>query len=122
MEDEIEQPSHCWVRRTLYKHGRDSETSTQLLHFEDPDDEAAIVEAFLGILVDYGEELGLEEFSPIHMDVGRWVIESEEGFSVVEIDPGWTEEQVDAMDAAMTTELDSKVWGGIFTKDLPSER
>jgi hypothetical protein len=128
MEDEPELddlrdliPSHCWVKRTLYKKGEDSVTNNQLLHFEDGGDETAIVKAFVGILIDYGKELGLTIFAPIHMDVGRWVIESEEGFSVIEIDPGWTEEQFDAMDEETATQLDASVWGSIFNTKLPDE-
>lgn len=114
VEEDIELPAHAWVKRTLYLNGRDSEISNQALHFEsldDPEVQSLIIET----LVEFGHELGIyKDFAPTHVCEGRWVIESDSGFSVIEIDAAFSEDQVRRMEEGAAIELDLKVWGGIF--------
>lgn len=108
-------PSHCWIKRTLFLKGHDSEISNQVIHFPDPADDSSLAKIFVDVLIEFGKELDLHEIEPHRMDVGRYVIESEKGFSVIEIDPAWTEEQIEQMEAMDSSpQIDMKVWGDIF--------
>lgn len=108
-------PTHCWVKRTLYLKGQDSQVSNQVIEFEEPQDEASMAKAFVEILSEFGNELELGDFSPVRMDVGRYIIKSHAGFSVVELDPAWTQEQIEQMEEAAAPDLDMQVWGEVFT-------
>lgn len=110
-------PTHVWVKRTLYPNGKDSSISNSVIEFEDPLSDESMAKAFIEILREFGNELELADFSPIRMDVGRYIIRSHAGFSVVELDPAWTQEEVEQMEAAAAPELDLKVWGEIFTTE-----
>lgn len=122
MEEEL-RPTHAWVSRTLYLKGQDSKTSHHVLHFEDPDDEPAMSRLVLELLEEFGRELSLGDYSPIQMDIGRYFIRSHTGFSVVEVDPAWTQEQIDQMEEEPGVDVDMTTWGSIFTReDLPNER
>lgn len=104
-------PTHCWITRTLYLKGNDAATSHQIIHFEDTSDEG-MARAFMDALVEFGQELSLGDYHPVRMDAGRYVIQSQTGFSVVEIDPAWTQAELDLLENA--PKLDLNVWGGIL--------
>lgn len=108
-------PTHCWVKRSLYLNGKDAVVSNTVIEFEDPLDDESMANAFVEILTEYGNELDLGDFTPVRMDTGRYLIKSHTGFSLVEIDPAWTEEQIEQMEAAVAPQLDMKTWGSIFS-------
>jgi hypothetical protein len=114
--------SHAWVTRTLYLNGQESKLGHYILHFEDPDDDSAMQKVVLELLVEFGQELSLGDYSPIQMDLGRYFIKSHAGFSVVEVAPCWTQEQIDQMDEEPAVDVDMAVWGSLFVReDLPHE-
>jgi hypothetical protein len=110
-------PTHVWIKRTLFLKGKDASISNTVVEFGDPLSEASMAKAFIEILQEFGNELELADFSPVRMDTGRYIIQSHAGFSVVELDPAWTQQQVEEMENAAAPALDWKVWGDVFTKE-----
>lgn len=121
MDEEL-RPSHAWVTRTLYLNGQDSSVAHHVLHFEDNNDDAKMQAIVLELLVEFGQELSLGDYSPIQLDLGRYIIKSATGFSIVEVDPAWTQEQIDSMEEEPAVEVDWGTWGSLFSReDLPNE-
>lgn len=122
--------THAWIQRNHFPRGGDSSINHYILHFDKPPSVQELLVSMAEILKEFFEELGIEFgigmriLEPLQVDQTRFVIEGPKGFSVLEIDPAFTEEEFNQINKGKEEhiEIDEKVWGNLFGGgELPKE-
>ena len=119
--------SHGWFTRAHFPFNGDAEFGQYIVHFNDPSNVESLVHDIAEMLGTFYKEIGIEigkdrAKAPEQMEKGRFYIEGPKGFSIIEITPGFNQEEFDKINQGEEIKLDVNVWGSVFGANLPEEK